>query len=90
MFLEGCFIETVSEAEALRPHGFAIVHPRGESVGKRVLYAQTAQVGLRRVSPRLAFSRRAGEDCSFSSTASNFPQLPASSVCRRSKNGWRP
>ncbi|KAL8445112.1 hypothetical protein Emag_005178 [Eimeria magna] len=43
MFLEGCFVETIPDAGALRPHGFAIVYPKGDSVARRALYAQSAQ-----------------------------------------------
>ena len=37
-------MEPIPEAGALRPYGFAIVHPRGDTVARRVLYAQSAKV----------------------------------------------
>ncbi|PFH34944.1 calcium dependent protein kinase CDPK7 [Besnoitia besnoiti] len=43
MFLEGCYVELLSEQLGGRQYGFAIVHPKGETVSKRLLFANSAK-----------------------------------------------
>ncbi|KYF43519.1 calcium dependent protein kinase CDPK7 [Toxoplasma gondii ARI] len=43
MFLEGCYVELLSEQVGGRQYGFAIVHPKGETVSKRLLFANSAK-----------------------------------------------
>lgn len=44
MFLEGCYVELLSEQVGGRQHGFAIVHPKGETISKRLLFASSSKV----------------------------------------------
>ncbi|CBZ54052.1 hypothetical protein NCLIV_044860 [Neospora caninum Liverpool] len=43
MFLEGCYVELLSDQLGGRQYGFAIVHPKGETVSKRLLFANSAK-----------------------------------------------
>ncbi|PHJ18140.1 camk protein kinase [Cystoisospora suis] len=43
MFLEGCYVELLSEQLGGRQHGFAIVHPKGETISKRLLFASSSK-----------------------------------------------